>query len=63
MHLIIYGLSQDYIGIILCIIKPPALGDYVDYVGAFFDQKKRDPLLFESPPIKNLATQYFLREA
>ena len=46
---IILGLCADYIIYYL----PPPLGDYLDYVGAFFDQKKRDPLYLGDPPPSN----------
>ena len=55
MHLIICGLSLDYIIYYL----PPPLGDYLDYVGAFFRQKRGSPPRLEDPPSKILDPLFF----
>jgi hypothetical protein len=46
---IILGLYRDYIMYYL----PPPLGDYLDYVGAFFRQKRGSPPRLEDPPPSN----------
>ena len=52
---IISGLSTDYIIYYL----PPPLGDYLDYVGAFFRQKRGSPPRLEDPPLKNFRPLVF----
>lgn len=52
---IISGLSPDYIIYYL----PPPLGDYLDYVGAFFRQKRGSPPRLEDPPHQNFRPLVF----